>query len=225
MQEALQLKAFFQSKIPMLLLLGKHNAQRGALLTQATTFPTPDQMVLRLKGKTTYEPSTLAALFQNHWAIHIKLSDNRLDAQFDEILACLTAQKQSCVLLIDHANLLPIPVLAALCHLCYKQENQFIAIRIILAGQESLTPKIDALYLKKFAFPPVITLPNMAPKRHVKKKNQPGQKSLWQRHRVKSMAVASLFVSCMVLWNVEHHGFIALNHHDVVHEQKQVFHA
>ncbi len=221
MQEAIQLKHFFQSKKPMLLLLGKHGAQRTEILSQAITFTTPDQMVLRLKGKTTCKPDNLTSIFKKHWAVNIKPSDNRLNTQLDEILECLTRQKQSCVLLIDHANLLPISVLAALCHLSHKQENQFIAIRIILAGHESLASKINALYLKKFAFPPVI---NLSSQTLAQKNKAANSKSFWHKHRVKSLAIAGIFVCNLFLWKMQPYSFLKPTHH-IAHSTRQHNHA
>ena len=223
MQEALELKKFFDTKKPMLLLLGEKNNSRANVLEKAATFTTPDQMVLRLKGKPTCQPKTLAELVHKHWAVNIDIdNDSRLNTQFNEIIECLTSQKQSCVLLIDHAHQLPISVLAALCHISHQQENKFIAIRIVLAGQASLGSKINALYLKKFAFPPVITIPEITPP---KKRKPANQRRFFQNHKIKIIAGVGLVFSSVTLWQIEQHTPSLYNTHYTTQHKVHKTHA
>lgn len=229
MQEASRLKQFFQSNKPMLLTLGNHNSSKSNLLSLTTSLVSPDQMILRIKGKSTLTPSHLVELFQKHWAVDIvKKSSQPLNAQFDDILDCLRQHHQSCLLIIDQAHLLPIAVLASLCHLGHQQENQPIAIRVILAGHPELSSKVNALYLKKFAQPPVIMLkdPEINQSRQTKNRAPSRLQAGWQRHRVKSVALVSLFACGFFWWKLQSTNLLYPHHLEAkLHQHEQNSHA
>lgn len=162
MQDATSLKTFFHSEKPLLLIVGKRGSDKTKLLSQAITYCDPAHMMLRLKGQMQLRPIALTELFRKHWAVTVT-DHNKLNESLEEIISCLNAKRQTCLLLIDNAHLLSIAMLAALCHLSHQQEKKRIAIRIILAGQAELISKTNALYLKKFTRPPMIRLPDPAP--------------------------------------------------------------
>ena len=112
----------------MMLVLGKNNQSRSTLLAETTPFIHTDQMLLKVKGKSTLKPTEFVSLFKKHWAINEQLDTQApLNSQLATVLDCLSKNQQSCVLVIDYAHLLPISVLAAICHLSFRQENQSIS--------------------------------------------------------------------------------------------------
>lgn len=224
MQEAVKINDFFKSKKPLLLVLGNESSDRSELLAAARDLATTDQMILRIKGKSSFEPSALIHSLKKHWAIKIRKSDKPLNEKLNDAIACLEAQQQSCILLIDQAHLLPISMLAALCHLSHQQEGHTISIRIILAGVDSLATKIQALYLKNFAPPPIIKL-NPKQQTTPKKQNPANEKSFWQHHRIKSLAAVGLIACSFTLYKVEQNNLPYTHHPQFVKQQKHYHHA
>lgn len=159
MQDAAELKRFLNSDRPLLLILGTGHFHKSQLLSKAFVLSDPKNMVFRLKGRGSVTPTFLIKLFSKHWAITKKeFHSHRIEEILDYNMDCLIAYEQKCLLLVEQAHLLPISVLALLCHLSQRQENKPLCIQIILAGHPELSSKISALNTKKLTKPPVIYL-------------------------------------------------------------------
>ncbi len=171
MRDTDELKNFLQSTDPMLLILGTTGGRKIPLLTQAISFSSPNQMVLRLKGRSNLQPSVLTELLSKHWAVQFDgITTGNLNDALNRIIDCLRARKETCLLLVEQAHLLPTSILDALCHLSQQQANKSVTIRIILAGYQELISKINMLSLKKFEKPREIYLRNNTHKKKFQKK-------------------------------------------------------
>ena len=215
MQDAFELKNFLHSPKPTLLIIGKTRSHKTHLLSKAISFSDPNHMVLRLKGRSNLQPSTLTTLFSKHWAIQSSETDElESHAQLDHALNCLYLQNQTCLLLVEQAHLLPISVLTALCHLSHQQENKSICVRIILVGCPELVSKINALYPKKFPLPNAIYLAEIT--------NTPKKrKRYWQTQGAKTMMALTLCMSGFLWWKMQENSVLLHAHQSAKNQTEQ----
>lgn len=162
MRDTDALKDFLQSDESMLLITNEVGERKTPLLTKAITLSNPDHMVFRLKGRPNTQPAALANLLSKHWAVQFDANQTSISEKLSAAINCLNTHKQSCLLLVEQAHLLPMAVLNTLCHLSHAQTNKPAVVRIILAGYPEFISKINAFHFKNFASPRVIYIKNNA---------------------------------------------------------------
>ena len=157
MQDAVELKHFFESKRPLLMIVDSTRAESKRLLAAAGTLADPNHIVFRIKAKPTLPLTTLFELFSHHWAVRYSdVEASHSQDQLNFIVECLTAHNQNCVLLVAQAHLLSDVFLRALCRLAEVQENKMPRIRLILSGYPELVEKVNAWYSSATEKPPVV---------------------------------------------------------------------
>lgn len=196
MQDATELKRFFQHQKAMLLIAGKDRVKQSTLLTKIISLSDPNHIVFRLKGKSTLTPSDLSDLISKHWAVrHSDTSTCSWEKKFDYLLDCLATHHQTCVLFIEQSHLLSINTLNALHYLALQQENHPVRIRIILSGYPEL---ISAIHTCTEITSKNIDIIDISANQHAEKISW----QFWQAHGVKSMAILALCVSGLLWWKM-----------------------
>jgi hypothetical protein len=94
-------------------------------------------------------------VLSKHWTTKSINEEQRLENQLDEVLNELAKHNQSCILVIDDAQLLSLSMLAALTHLATQQNGKKIHLHLLLSGRPILSEKMNSLQTKDI---PQITL-------------------------------------------------------------------
>lgn len=196
MQDATELKQFFQHQKAMLLMAGKSRVRQSALLAKVISLSDPNHIVFRLKGKSTLTPADLGDILSKHWAVRYSdTSTCSWEKKLNYILECLTTHNQTCLLFVAQSHLLPIDTLNALHYLAAQQENHPARIRIILSGYPELISAINACVKTTSQNIHIIDM-------NANQRTETMPRQFWQAHGVKSMAILALCVSGLLWWKM-----------------------
>lgn len=209
---------FLDSRKPLILVIGEQGAGKSALVAELAKIARHKTHTIYLGSRHDLQPSVLVAALSQHWASKQINKQATLEQQLQQILLGLARHNQSCLLVIDDAEQLPLPILIALAHLTELQRSIAVHLHIILLGKQSLATKINTL--REQPFPQITLKPNVefhltkthdlkhTPYTQVDKTriadvcNQPNTDApatrpllyYWQQHGVKSMALVGLLV-------------------------------
>ncbi len=186
----------------MLLVSCNNRAEKSLFLSNLISHCDPQKIFFRLKGRPNFHPALLPELFTKHWAIQNNTGNRKKSqASFDHILTCLKTHGQHCLLIIEQAHLLPLPVLEILCRLAHHQTENGTHIQIVLLGYPEIMSKINGLYLEKHSAPEMLRL---TPIKKIKTNTYPSAPIAIQRNF--SAVLFILFASGFLWWKTQATG-------------------
>jgi len=148
-------KRHLQSHNPLMLIVGEKGSGKTNLLTDVILQMRVSRHIIRVQGRQKLHPSQLVNVLSKHWTTKNINKEQRLESQLDEILDELSKHDQSCILVVDDAQLLSLSVLAALTHLATQQNGKKTHLYLLLSGRPILSEKMNSLQTKDI---PQITL-------------------------------------------------------------------
>lgn len=143
--------AFLHSDEPLLLIVGQRHSGKSELLSALVDKIQVSRPVMRLRGKANLTPTDLTELLSKHWAIDLDRQRKRVQESLDAVLLQLQQHDQRCVLVVEHAHLLSLSVLAAIVHLALTQSESEgeTRLHVVLSGQASLVESLQRLGPKR----------------------------------------------------------------------------
>jgi hypothetical protein len=140
------IKRFLQSNQALMLIVGEKGSGKTRLLLDVVLQMRETRPIIRLQGNPKLSPSQLTQVLAKHWRIHHIDKKKRVENQLSDMLEGLIKNNQSCILSIDDAHLLSLPMLAALSHLVTQQQGKKTAhLHLLLSGRPVLAEKINNL--------------------------------------------------------------------------------
>ena len=123
-------KRHLQSHSPLMLIVGEKGSGKTNLLTDIILQMRVSRSIIRVQGRQKLHPTQLVNVLSKHWTTKSINEDQRLENQLDEVLNELAKHNQSCILVIDDAQLLSLSMLAALTHLATQQNGKKIHLHL-----------------------------------------------------------------------------------------------
>lgn len=141
-----QIKHFFGSKAPCLLVVGQTGCGKSSLLREAISqsggLPLP---ILYIPGRSSVRLSGLFGQITQAWSLPLTQRDGSPEQQLTELANWLEGRQQKGILVIDDAHLLPYSLLSSLVSVLQKQPFNGSHLQCVLAGKPSLVEKVQVL--------------------------------------------------------------------------------
>lgn len=141
-----QIKHFFGSSAPCLLVVGQTGSGKSSLLrdaiAQSAGHPLP---ILYIPGRSSVKLAGLFGQISQAWSLPSIQQDTTAEQQLSELLCWLQGHEQKGILVIDDAHLLPYSLLSALVKTLQQQSFGSCHFQCVLAGKPSLVEKVQVL--------------------------------------------------------------------------------